>query len=234
MRLTVFAIALAGIVLAAPAFADPAADRLQAYDDQVIAIMKAKLPLGARVTRFEGLVSTYYDMPTIASLVVGPAWASTSAADKTAAIAALTRHSAVSLARNFASYGGERFTIDPNVTTRGPSRVVKLTIASGNSSNVLLYPDARERRQLAHHRCGRERCEPTRSPARRSRRHRSQRRRRRLDEAARRSRRQGEIGRPIPNRGGLAPPPPPAIRPAWPSMPAPARTAHAGCNPFHR
>jgi phospholipid transport system substrate-binding protein len=139
MRLTVFAIALAGIVLAAPAFADPAADRLQAYDDQVIAIMKAKLPLGARVTRFEGLVSTYYDMPTIASLVVGPAWASTSAADKTAAIAALTRHSAVSLARNFASYGGERFTIDPNVTTRGPSRVVKLTIASGNSSNVLLY-----------------------------------------------------------------------------------------------
>jgi phospholipid transport system substrate-binding protein len=139
MRLTVFATALAGIVLAAPAFADPAADRLQAYDDQVIAIMKAKLPLGVRVTRFESLVSTYYDMPTIASLVVGPAWASTSAADKTAAIAALTRHSAVSLARNFASYGGERFTIDPNVTTRGPSRVVKLTIASGNSSNILLY-----------------------------------------------------------------------------------------------
>jgi phospholipid transport system substrate-binding protein len=139
MRLTFAATAIAGIMLAAPAFADPAADRLQAYDDQVITIMKAKLPLAARVTRFESLVASYYDMPTIASLVVGPAWASTSAADKNAAIGALTRHSAISLARNFASYGGERFTIDPNVTTRGASRIVKLTIASGNSSNVLLY-----------------------------------------------------------------------------------------------
>jgi phospholipid transport system substrate-binding protein len=139
MRLTFAATAIAGIILAAPAFADPAADRLQAYDDQVIAIMKAKLPLGARVARFESLVASYYDMPTIASLVVGPAWAGTSAADKTSAIAALTHHSAISLARNFASYGGERFTIDPNVTTRGASRVVKLTIASGSSSNVLLY-----------------------------------------------------------------------------------------------
>jgi phospholipid transport system substrate-binding protein len=139
MRPITIATLFAGIALAAPAFADPAADRLQAYDDQVIAIMKAKLPLAARVTRFEGLVSSYYDMPTIASLVVGPAWASTSAADRNAAIAALTRHSAISLARNFASYGGERFTIDPNVTTRGASRVVKLTIAAGSSSNVLLY-----------------------------------------------------------------------------------------------
>jgi phospholipid transport system substrate-binding protein len=139
MRPITIATLFAGIALAAPAFADPAADRLQAYDDQVIAIMKAKLPLAARVTRFEGLVSSYYDMPTIASLVVGPAWANTSAADKSAAIAALTRHSAISLARNFASYGGERFTIDSNVTTRGASRVVKLTIASGSSSNVLLY-----------------------------------------------------------------------------------------------
>lgn len=139
MHFKIAAAVFAGAVLSAPALADPAADRLQAYDDQVIAIMKAKLPLAARVTRFESVVSAYYDMPTIASLVVGPAWASTSAADKSAAIAALTRHSAVSLARNFASYGGERFTIDPNVTTRGASRVVKLTIASGNSTNVLLY-----------------------------------------------------------------------------------------------
>jgi phospholipid transport system substrate-binding protein len=139
MRVPFLAAATFGVLLAAPALADPAADRLQTYDDQVIAIMKAKLPLGARVARFEGLVSAYYDMPTIASLVVGPSWASAAVADRQAAIAALTRHSAISLARNFASYGGERFTIDPNVAARGASKVVRLTIASGNSSNVLLY-----------------------------------------------------------------------------------------------
>ena len=139
MRAKVFTAFFCVTMLAAPAWADPAADRLQAYNDKVIAVMKAKLPAPARVARFDELVSSYYDMPAIASLVVGAAWTTTSAPDKAAAIAALTRHSAVSLARNFASYGGERFTIDPNVTTRGASRVVKLTIASGSSANVLLY-----------------------------------------------------------------------------------------------
>lgn len=139
MSRTMLIAAMIAISAAAPAWADPAADRLQAYDDGVIAIMKAKLPLAQRVARFEGLVRAYYDMPTIAALVIGPSWSSTSSADRAAATAALTRHSAVSLARNFASYGGERFTIDPNVVSRGASRIVKLTIASGSSGNTLLY-----------------------------------------------------------------------------------------------
>ena len=61
--------------------------------------------------------------------LAGPAWASASAADKSAAIGALTRHSAVSLARNFTSYSGEKFIFDPKVIERGPERVVKVTIA---------------------------------------------------------------------------------------------------------
>ena len=133
--------ALAALALAAPAVAasGDAADRLGRYDDAVIAIMKAKLPIGQRVERFEPLVKSYYDMPTIAALVVGPAWATTGADDRAAAIAALTRHSAVSLARNFTSYGGERFTIDPAVQARGAAQVVKLTIAGSGSSDTLLY-----------------------------------------------------------------------------------------------
>lgn len=132
-RLAVFA---AAVAIASPALAeDPAAARIAAYDDQVIAIMKARLPMPARIERFTGLVRTYYDMPAIAALVVGPAWAGTSAADRQAATAALTRHSAVSLARNFKSYGGETFRIDPAVSARGASKVVRVTIGS----DVLLY-----------------------------------------------------------------------------------------------
>jgi phospholipid transport system substrate-binding protein len=101
--------------------------------------MKQKLPLAARIDRFEPLVRAYYDMPAIAALVIGPVWAKTSAADRAAAIDALTHHSAVSLARNFASYGGERFVVDPTVVTRGASRIVRLTISSGKSRDVLLY-----------------------------------------------------------------------------------------------
>lgn len=112
-----------------------AAQRMTGYNDAVIAIMKAKATLPARADRFEPVVKAYYDMPTIAALVVGPAWASASAADKAAAITALTRHSAVSLARNFVSYSGERFAVDPKVVERGPDRVVKVTI----NTDTLLY-----------------------------------------------------------------------------------------------
>jgi phospholipid transport system substrate-binding protein len=118
--------------------ADPAAT-MASYNDGVMAIMKARLPIDPRVARFERLVGDYYDMPGIAQLVVGPKWAGASAADKQAVIAALTHHSAVSLARNFASYNGEKFTVDPAVASRGTSSVVKVTIAGKGSSALLQY-----------------------------------------------------------------------------------------------
>lgn len=132
---------LLAATLASPVLAatGTAGERLARYDDGVIAIMKAGLPLAARADRFEGLVRGYYDMAGIAALVVGPGWAATPAADRAAAIAALTRHSAISLARNFTRYGGERFTIDPEAQTRGTSQIVKLTISSASSGDTLLY-----------------------------------------------------------------------------------------------
>jgi phospholipid transport system substrate-binding protein len=127
--LTAVLIGLAIPVAARAEAGDPAA-RIGAYDDAVIAIMKAKLGTAVRADRFEPVVKSYYDMPTIAGLVAGPAWASASAADKASAIQALTRHSAVSLARNFKSYDGTSFRIDPKVIERGPDRVVKVTIGT--------------------------------------------------------------------------------------------------------
>jgi len=123
-------IALAVPVAVQAQASDPAAARIGAYDDAVIGIMKAKLGTAARADRFAPLVKSYYDMPGIAALVVGPAWGSASASDKAAAIEALTRHSAVSLARNFKSFSGERFTVSPQVIARGAEKVVKVTIGS--------------------------------------------------------------------------------------------------------
>ncbi|WP_254602188.1 ABC transporter substrate-binding protein [Sphingomonas bacterium] len=133
------AVVLAGPALAAPAAAETgAAAHIAAYDDKVVAIMKSGLPMPARVARFQALVAQSYDMPAIAALVIGPGWASAPAADRAAAIAALTRHSAISLARNFKSWSGERFTIDPAVQQRGPDSIVKVTI-SGSGSDILYF-----------------------------------------------------------------------------------------------
>ncbi len=129
-------------VAAAPARAAEAADpaaRLVAYNAAVVEIMKAKLPLPARITRFETLVRANYDLTAIAATVVGPKWSTTSAADREAAVAALGHHSAVSLARNFDSFEGERFITDPNVLSRGTSSIVKVTIASKDDNTVLQY-----------------------------------------------------------------------------------------------
>ena len=126
-----------GTVIAAPAQAqatDPVA-RIGAYNDGIVSIMKARLGLEARKDRFEALVREYYDMPVIAQLVVGPKWAGSSAPDRASAVAALTRHSAVSLARNFVSYGGEKFIVDPKPVERGASRIVKVRIGG----DTLLY-----------------------------------------------------------------------------------------------
>ena len=107
-----------------------AAAHVSAYDDKVIAVMKGNLSTEQRVARFETIVRQSYDMPAIAALVIGPSWASASAADKSAAITALTRHSAISLAKNFKSWSGEKFTVDPTVQQRGADSIVKLKINS--------------------------------------------------------------------------------------------------------
>jgi phospholipid transport system substrate-binding protein len=129
------ALMMAAMPAVAHAEASDPAGRISAYDDAVIGVMKAKLGTAARADKFEAVVKAYYDMPTIAGLVTGPAWASASAADKATAITALTRHSAVSLARNFKDYDGTPFRVDPKVIERGPDRVVKVTIGK----DVLYY-----------------------------------------------------------------------------------------------
>ena len=133
-------IAVATVALAAtPALAADAAGRIAAYDDAVIAVMKQAAPLPARIDRFRTIVADYYDMPGIAALVAGPAWASASAGDRQAMIAALTRHSAISLAKNFKSYNGEQFVLDPAAQSRGDGVILKVTIKSSGGANVLYY-----------------------------------------------------------------------------------------------
>lgn len=140
MALTrMMAAAMLVLPVAAQAADGGAVARVGSYDDAVVAVMKAGLPMGPRVARFQSIVESYYDMPGIAAAVVGPAWGATPAATRTQMTAALARHSAIALARNFKSYGGERFTVDPAAQVRGDSTIVKLVIAGKGSSDTLYF-----------------------------------------------------------------------------------------------
>ncbi len=104
--------------------------RIAAYDKAINGVEAAGGGLAARTARFVPIVSSYYDMPAIAALVVGPAWARASAADRASAIEALTRHSAIALARNFKGPGATAFIVDPAVIERAGSRIVKVTVGN--------------------------------------------------------------------------------------------------------
>lgn len=126
-----------GLLAAAPAAvhaqaSDPAVQRIEAYNQALVGVMKQGKTLGmaGRAERFQPIVETYYDNAAAAALVVGPAWANASPTDKAALITALTRHNAVSHASNYKSFGGERFIADPKSVVRGGDRLVRVRIDS--------------------------------------------------------------------------------------------------------
>jgi phospholipid transport system substrate-binding protein len=141
------AISIAALLAAVPTIAasqpsDPAAGRIDAYNQAVIGVMKdgPKLGMKGRTARFQPIVDNYYSAAMIAQIVVGPTWASLSPADRNAATAALAKHSATSLASNFDRFGNEKFTVVPQSQERGPDRLVSSSIAPPSGSpTTLIY-----------------------------------------------------------------------------------------------
>jgi phospholipid transport system substrate-binding protein len=70
---------------------------------------------------------------------VGPAWATASADDKAALIAAFRKYTIANYAKNFDGYDGQKITVDPTVLTRLPDKLVKTTMTGGDAPVVLGY-----------------------------------------------------------------------------------------------
>ncbi|MGA0603082.1 ABC transporter substrate-binding protein [Caulobacter sp. KR2-114] len=133
-------LASVGAPAAALAAADPAATTVESFDGSLIAAMKGGQALGAkgRARQLTPAVERAFDLPTMTSFAVGPAWSSFTPAQKTQVIAAFTRLSVASWAHNFDSYSGEQFVIDPNVQTRGTDKVVSAKLVHGGGAPVNL------------------------------------------------------------------------------------------------
>lgn len=128
--------------LAAAQPSDPAAGRIDAYNQAILAVMKdgPKLGMKGRTARFQTIVGDFYSAPMMTQIVVGAKWASLSPADRNAATAAMAKHSAVSLASNFDSFNGEKFTVVPQSKERGVDRLVSSSIApKSGSATTLIY-----------------------------------------------------------------------------------------------
>ena len=134
------ALALA-LTPAAAAFAqsaDPAAAQIDAFDASLLDTMKQAKALGVdgRFRKLAPAVEGAFDLPRMTGFAVGPKWSTLSPSDQTALVKAFTRLTTASYAHNFDGYGGERFTVDDKVDTRGPDKLVRSHIVRPNDKPV--------------------------------------------------------------------------------------------------
>ena len=131
-------LALAGPAPAA-AISDPAAQRVEAFDQALLAAMKEGSAGGAkaRARRLTTPLEQSFDLPTMTQFSVGPAWSTMSEAQHRELIGAFTRFSVASYAHNFDSYSGQRFEIT-GVQVRGADRIVQVRLASPHDAPVSL------------------------------------------------------------------------------------------------
>jgi phospholipid transport system substrate-binding protein len=132
------ALALGPAAFAAPG--DPAAARVDAFDNTLLDAMKQGGGVRERARKLTPAVDAAFDIPTMTRFAVGPKWAQMTPAQQKALIDAFTRLSVASYAHNFDKYGGERFDLEPNVQTRGADKIVQVKLVPPHDKPVnLIY-----------------------------------------------------------------------------------------------
>jgi len=115
---------------------DPAAQQISRFYAALTDTMKQGRALGAqgRFRKLEPTVRQVFDLPTMTKLTVGTAWSTMSVRDQQALIAAFTRMTVANYAKNFDTFSGEQFGVDPTVQTKGEDKLVSTRLIGANRS----------------------------------------------------------------------------------------------------
>jgi phospholipid transport system substrate-binding protein len=111
---------------------DPAAKRVGDFYAVLLDSMRRGNELGVqgRYKVLEPAVDAAFDVPEMTRLTVGPAWASLSEPDRQKVIAAFRRMTIANYAANFDDYGGQQFSVDPNVVERNGEKIVRSQLST--------------------------------------------------------------------------------------------------------
>jgi phospholipid transport system substrate-binding protein len=139
--------ALLAIALSLPAPAllaatDPAASQIEEFDRALLESMKSGETVAAaeRYRKLTPIIENVFDLRAMTAFAVGSAWAGFSAEQQQAAVAAFERLTTASYAKNFRSFDGERFELDPAVVSRGSDKIVQTQLIPPQKAPVkLLY-----------------------------------------------------------------------------------------------
>lgn len=118
---------------------DPARAPVQTLNEGLLAIMKGGSALGTkgRIARIGPVVDQTFDIGLITRLSVGPDWVKVAPADQATLVSAMRRMTVAQYAANFSSYGGESFSIDPRVETRGTDKLVRTTLSAPKGGDTV-------------------------------------------------------------------------------------------------
>jgi phospholipid transport system substrate-binding protein len=136
----------AGVARAETAASDPAVHRIEMFYAALVETMKQGQQLGieGRYKKLKPAIEVSFNLPEMTRLVVGPSWLTTSVENQKSLIEAFERMTIASYARSFASFGGEKFTVEPETQVRGPDHIVKSILEPTDHAPVPLIYRMRE------------------------------------------------------------------------------------------
>lgn len=128
----------AGDTRAADAAADPAARQIERFYAALIDTMKNGPQLGiqGRYRQLAPVAEDTFDLAAMTRLTVGPAWSTMSETDHQAITDAFGRLMLSNYAKNFKSFGGEQFVVDPMVKMRNDDKIVESKLVRSGRSTV--------------------------------------------------------------------------------------------------
>ena len=141
IAVTLLALAFGPVARADDTVSDPAAKQIQGFYDTLLDCMKNAKTLGlkGRYDKLKPAVEKAYNLPMMTSLVVGSGWSKLSASDQKALVQAFERMTIANYAKNFDSYSGEKFVVEPAVETRGPDKVVQSKLITSSETIPFNY-----------------------------------------------------------------------------------------------
>jgi phospholipid transport system substrate-binding protein len=119
--------------------ADPAVEQIQGFYDALTASMKSGGTTKSRYEKLKPAVDKAFDLQAMTATAIGPSWATASDADKKALVDAFARMTIANYAKNFDSYSGEKFTVEPASIVRGSDHFVKSALKTSSDTIAFNY-----------------------------------------------------------------------------------------------
>ncbi len=125
---------------------EPTIGQIEKFHASLLDVMKkgAELGIEGRYKKLELPIAEAFDLAAMTKFAVGPAWSKMTEADHKALITAFTRMTVASYARNFDTFKGQKFVVDPKVEVRNVDRLVKSQVIPEGEKPVNLTYRMRE------------------------------------------------------------------------------------------